>query len=55
MVVSCVIRDECGVMLLFIDLHYGNVVLQWMSEAFVCERVRDASSPYVFVRDDRLG
>jgi len=32
-------------MLRVVDLHNSDVVLQWVAESFLCERVRDLSCP----------
>ena len=48
MVVVC---DYCGVVLCVVYLHYDNIVLQWVLEAFLRERVCDLPSLDVVVVD----
>ena len=35
-VVFIIIFEECGVVSSFVDLHDGDMVLQWVPEAFAC-------------------
>ncbi len=53
-VIMFIVCFDCGVVLCVIDLHYGDVVLEWVLESFFCQGVGNLSSLDVIVIVHRL-